>query len=73
MIFPGFLINYSRRIDISLNIQIYSIFAYIAVVISSVIQIITYKLVSYRLELPQGIFSIPLILILIYVVSVRRG
>ena len=73
MIFPGFLLNYARRIDISYDFSIYSVICYISIVVSAGTQMIIYRIVNYRVELPQAIFSIPLILILFFLVSSRRG
>ena len=73
MIFPGFLINYCRRIDKSLNMSVYTILSYVAIVISVGIQILIYVVGEYTIELPQAIFSIPLLLLLLFVVSKRRG
>lgn len=73
MIFPGFLLNYARRVDISFNFSIYSILCYVAIVVSAGIQMAIYKLVEFKVELPQSIFSIPLILLLFFLVSSRRG
>lgn len=44
-----------------------------AVILSVGIQFAIYKIVDYRLELPQAIFSIPLILIGIFLLSIKRG
>jgi len=73
LLFPGFIVSYCRRLDASFNISVYSIAATIGIFLALALQICVYVTTSYSIELPQSLFSVPLLLLILWTVSSRRG
>jgi hypothetical protein len=71
MMIAGLLFSFCRRVDSSLNISVYSIFSGLGIVLSAFLQILLLSVSS--LQLPQDVFSVPVVLGLLSLISSRRG